>query len=70
MKDVIIEVRGGVVVEVYCDNPCLRFSVIDWDHDIRNEEGWPRGFKWFPASFSAMPQDSSDEFKKILIQSG
>jgi len=31
MVDIVIEVRGGVVVEVYSRNPGSRVLIVDWD---------------------------------------
>jgi hypothetical protein len=31
MRDVVIAARGGVVVEVYCEDPGARVILIGWD---------------------------------------
>jgi len=41
MTDVIVEVRGGVVVEVYSKDHRTRVAVVDWD-DVE-EGGIPAG---------------------------
>ncbi len=35
---IIIEVRGGVVQEVYCDDPEVAVVLVDWDSEGCSEE--------------------------------
>lgn len=43
MKTVIIEVRGGVVPEIYSDTEDLRAVLVDWDTDQSPDEPYSGG---------------------------
>ena len=55
MNDIVVEVRGGIVVEIYSDLPDLRFVLMDWDniHDGDHPFCWGD-----PAPLSAMPEET------------
>lgn len=51
MKTIIIEVRGGVVQELYSDAEDLQAILIDWD-----TEGDPDN-RWYGGPFDIQPLD-------------
>jgi len=55
MNDIVVEVRGGLVVEIYSDLPALRFVLVDWDniHDGADAFCWGEA-----APLSLMPEDT------------
>lgn len=55
MDDIVVEVRGGVVVEIYSDLPNLRFVLVDWDNINAGDHPSCWGV---PAALSAMPEDT------------
>jgi hypothetical protein len=67
MTDVIVEVSGGVVVEVYSKNPRTRVVVIDWD-DI--EDGGTRAGVAFRqcASYEMMPGETQRATEYLRYQ--
>jgi hypothetical protein len=63
MNDVVVEVRGGIVVEIYSDAPDLRLSLVDWDN-IRDGD---HPFCWGnPAPMSDMPEDTRASFDEAV----
>ena len=38
MTEIFVEIRGGVLVESYSNDPDLRVNVIDWDHISEDPE--------------------------------
>lgn len=37
MDKIVIEIRGGVLVEVYSDRPNLEITLVDWDNIESND---------------------------------
>jgi hypothetical protein len=65
MRNVIIEVRGGVVVEIYSDSSDTRITLIDWDEADEDEDS-RAGIEWRPSRLDEMPPDTDAEFRKVL----
>ena len=64
MADVVIEVRGGVVTEVYCDHPDLRAIVIDWDKVGGRQCPEHAGFEWPRlVELAELPEDTLREYQ-------
>ncbi|HZX12983.1 MAG TPA: hypothetical protein VFF49_01115 [Thermodesulfobacteriota bacterium] len=70
MNDTIIEVRGGVVVEIYSENPSSRFIVIDWDNYEADENDCSTTPIYQTASFSSMSKDTTNKYEKIVKKTG
>ena len=63
MIDVVIETRGGVVAEIYCDRPIVRAIVIDWDELEDSGRGGTVGFDWSKcAPLDALPVDTRQQY--------
>jgi hypothetical protein len=63
MSDVVLEIRGGQLVEVYTDSPALRFVLVDWDN-IRCAD---RACCWQkPSRLSFMPVDTDARYRAAL----
>ncbi|GAG13784.1 unnamed protein product [marine sediment metagenome] len=63
MIDVVVEVRGGLVAEVYCGNPGVRVIVIDWDELDSPERGGKVGFEWSDhLRIDALPDDTRAQY--------
>jgi hypothetical protein len=56
MQRVIVEVRGGCVVETYSDAEEIQLTIVDWD-DFETE-GKPFTSKWVPCPVTAMPDET------------
>ncbi len=67
MHDVVVEVRGGMVVEIYSDRPDLRFVLVDWDniHDGDHPFCWGD-----PTPLSAMPEDTRANYHDAILRQG
>lgn len=65
MSDVIIEVRGGNVVEVYSALLSLRIAVVDWDN-LEGEGSRPRVVGNCCNPYEMLPPDT----RRILLNSG
>jgi hypothetical protein len=59
MHDVIVEARGGVIVEVYSSLPTIRVCVLDWD-DIH--EGDDPACWGSPTAIDEMPHDTREQY--------
>ena len=62
MIDVIIEVRGGTVVEVYSDSDELRSIVVDWDDRLDDDDSEPAGRVYPISSISKLPDDTHMQY--------
>jgi hypothetical protein len=60
MKRVIVEVRGGCVVETYSDAEDIHITIIDWD-DFETV-GEPLTAEWVPCPVAAMPDETRTAF--------
>jgi len=77
MSQVIIEVRGGMVVEVYTDDPDTRIVLIDWDCDdseyvctVEDEAGHEYSglaVEFPPSSLDAMPVETRAAFDHAAV---
>jgi hypothetical protein len=66
MKDIIVELRGGVVVEIYCDEPDVRVTIVDWD-EVRSENSQPTGvLNWDHVPISSLPIDTRLKCQRII----
>jgi len=57
MVDIVIEVRGGVVVEVYSKKAGSRVLIVDWDDFEVNNARSCAGIQAC-ASYETMPEDT------------
>lgn len=60
-KEVVIEVRGGCVQEVYCDDNTINVTIIDWD-----DKDQPHPAVWEPA-FASLEQAPVEAISRILV---
>jgi len=66
MKDVVVEVRGGLIVEVYCDQSDVRIIVIDWDN-IDDSPSRLVGFCWEPREqLGLLPDDTRAQYEHVI----
>lgn len=71
MIDVIVEVRGGLIAEVYCDHPQVRAVVVDWDELESPERCGRVGFVWSPlAPTDALPSDTRQQYAMAVTGVG
>lgn len=61
MADVVIEVRGGTVVDVYTDIQGARFILVDWD--LREDQKGSVGCEYPTSSLDDLPRDTQQEYK-------
>ncbi len=63
MKDLVIEVRGGVVQQVYCNNSNIRVVLVDWDDVEPPEPAERAGRIWGRcAKLRDLPDDTRAQF--------
>jgi hypothetical protein len=65
MNDIVVEVRGGLVVEIYSNHPGVRFVLVDWDkiNDGTDSFCWGE-----PASLSLMPEDTCARYHNAVLR--
>jgi hypothetical protein len=67
MSDVIVEIRGGVLIEIYGNDSNVRVIVIDWDKLQDGEVGGNAGFKWGPCQpLSSLPADTREQYQRAI----
>lgn len=65
MKDVIIEVRAGAIMDVYCDSKDVRFVIVDWDR-VTSGEGYDGATYVEPHSMlRKLPPDTKREYQGV-----
>jgi hypothetical protein len=69
VSEVVIEIRGGVLVEIYSDDPDTRFVVVDWDR-IATDEETATAFAWRATKMDRMPEDTSAEYRQAIESPG
>lgn len=65
---VVVEARGGVIQEVYSDNPDLQVVIIDWDEAA--EPGGIPGNLWEPSAMEVMDETTEAEVEAALKRVG
>jgi hypothetical protein len=69
MANVIVEVRGGVVVEVYSEDPELRIAIFDWD-DLAAGDIHGRVTERHCAPYAQMPREMREHAQGSDRQTG
>ena len=65
MKDVIIEVRAGAIMDVYCDSKDVRFVIVDWDR-VTSGEGYDgAGYVQAQSTLRELPADTKKEYRQV-----
>ncbi len=60
MQNIVIEVRGGNVVEVYTDAHDLRVTLIDWDEEV--DANFNQNLRHVVKKMSDLPFDTKRKF--------
>lgn len=60
-KKLVIEVRGGLVQEIYYDDNDLEIVVVDWD----NKDGGAVTEPWVSTFLSRMPDETAKEVEGL-----
>lgn len=64
MKDVIIEVRAGAIMEVYSNMKDVRFVIVDWDR-VTSGEGYDgAGYVEPHSPLRRLPADTKKEYRQ------
>ena len=63
-NDIVLEVRGGCLVALYCDNPSLRFVVVEWDDLNELPPAKRKASAWPSDPLAAMPSDTRKVYKR------
>lgn len=59
MSDIVVEVRGGVVVDIDSDSPAVRLVLVDWDNIHEGDDS----FCWGPCTrLRIMPNDTRAQY--------
>ena len=67
MPDLVIEVSGGVVQEVFCDDPNIRVVLVDWDELRPPEPAATAGRLWNPcAALCDLSAETRAQFQQAL----
>lgn len=67
-SDIVIEVRGGVLTSVYCNNCKQRFIFLDWDDLNELPEAERMGGVIHRNSFSDMPQETRSIYDRTVLE--
>jgi hypothetical protein len=65
MYNIIIEVRGGTVVEIYADADDLNVSLIDWDEINGNCD--KNDIRYVVKKISDLPVETKEKFLQMAI---
>jgi hypothetical protein len=69
MTRVVVEVNGGVVQEVYCNDARIQVVLVDWDELQSPESGGKAGKKWSRcAPLRELPDDTRAQVQQALAQ--
>lgn len=67
-SDIVVEVRGGCLVEVYCADPHQQFILLDWD-DLNELPEEQRIGRHFPHdSPDDMPADTRGVYERSIAK--
>lgn len=70
MTDMVIEVRGGTVVDVYCADDRVRTILVDWDEIGASRCAAPTAMV-FPASpLLSLPEDTATACLRASVMRG
>lgn len=65
MRDIVVEVRGGLVVEIYSDLPDVRLTLVDWDNIHEGDAP----FCWGEAApLHQMPDDTAARYREAICR--
>ncbi|MBN2317032.1 MAG: hypothetical protein JXM79_24105 [Sedimentisphaerales bacterium] len=67
-SDIVIEVRGGALVGVYCNNRDQRFIFLDWDDLNELPEAEHVGGVIHRNSFSDMHQETRSVYDRTVLE--
>lgn len=67
-SDIVIEVRGGCLIGVYCTNRQQRFILLDWDDLNELAEADRLGGILPRHSFSEMPEDARCVYDRTVSE--
>lgn len=65
-SEIVIEVRGGCLVEVYCVNREQRFILLDWDNLNELPEDQRVGLRFSHPSAGKMPSDTRKAYMRCV----
>jgi hypothetical protein len=63
-KDIVVEVRGGCLVAMYCDDPSVRFVVVEWDDLNELPLAKRKASAWPSDPLAAMPSDTREVYQR------
>ena len=66
MKDIVVEVRKGMVTGLYCDINDARFVVVDWDLLERADSGGQAGSEQDHAKLGSLPATTEIEYRRAI----
>lgn len=67
MTDLVVEMRGGVVQEVYCDDSNIRVIIVDWDELQPAESSGNAGRRWSRcAPLHDLPRETRAHFQQAI----
>lgn len=66
MHEIFIEVRGGVVQEVYSDAEGLQITLLDWDFGDRPGDAWTGGVISCQST-EVMPKETAAAFAAMAL---
>jgi hypothetical protein len=58
MTSVVVEVKKGMVTEIYSNDKNLQLVVVDWDFPDNREPGASQGFMLDPVALESMPTET------------
>lgn len=67
MKDIVVEVRKGMVTGLYCDIEDARFVVVDWDLRERSGPGDEIGLEQDHERLASLPANTGIQYRQAII---
>jgi hypothetical protein len=66
MKEIVVEVRKGMVTGLYCDIEDAKFVVVDWDLLECADSGGQVAIEHDYTSLTALPLDTRTEYRRVF----
>jgi len=64
-RDIVLELRGGCLVATYCDDPSIRFVVVEWDDLNELPPADRKASAWPSDPLAAMPSDTREAYQRV-----
>lgn len=68
MREIVIEVRGGTVTEVYCDIANARTIIVDWDLIAQGDGQGQAGYLHEHSKLADLHLKAAEELRRVTSE--